>query len=67
MAATKATRPTASAKRHDPKIWCETCQGGDFKKKGDLYLCASCGKLLMGHSVHHEGFPHVVGDEGSLY
>ena len=51
----------------DIRVWCEDCKRGEYTTAGDKYLCASCGKILnLGHEVHHEIFPHVVGDKDHL-
>ncbi len=53
----------------DTRIWCEECKRSDYTTEGEKYLCVSCGKLLNKgeHEVHHEVFPHVVGDKDILY
>jgi len=54
-------------KANDSRIWCEECKKSDYTTVGDKYLCTSCGKSLhLNHEVHHEIFPHVVGDTGNL-
>lgn len=51
----------------DIKVWCGDCKRDQYTTSGDKYLCATCGKILnMGHEVHHEIFPHVVGDADHL-
>lgn len=52
----------------DIKIWCKDCEKSDYTAIGDKYVCTSCGKSLhLDHEVHHEIFPHVVGDYDKLY
>ena len=54
-------------KANDCRIWCEECKKSDYTTVGDKYLCTSCGKSLhLNHEVHHEIFPHVVGDTDNL-
>ena len=51
----------------DIKIWCKECEKSDYNIIGDKYVCRSCGKSLdLDHEVHHEIFPHVVGDSDNL-
>lgn len=49
------------------RVWCEECKRDDYTTIGDKYKCVSCGKILSGHEVHHEIFPHVTGDKDNLY
>ena len=54
-------------KANDSRIWCEECKKSDYTTVGDKYLCTLCGKSLhLNHEVHHEIFPHVVGDTDNL-
>ena len=51
----------------DFRIWCKECEKSDYSTIGDKYVCTSCGKNLhLDHEVHHEIFPHVVGDSDKL-
>ena len=54
-------------KSSDIRIWCKECEKSDYTTIGDKYVCTSCGKNLpLDHEVHHEIFPHVVGDSDKL-
>jgi len=51
----------------DIRIWSGDCRHSDYRTYGEKYLCNSCGKILvLDHEVHHEIFPHVVGDTDLL-
>lgn len=59
---------TRSAESCDIRVWCKECQRNEYTTSGDKYLCNSCGKILeLNHEVHHEVFPHVVGDKDKLH
>lgn len=50
-------------------LTCIYCGSHELEGGEGEYLCLTCGKTLPKgfHSVHHEQFPHVEGDESSLY
>jgi ribosomal protein S27E len=50
----------------DIRVWCEECKNAEYTTVGDKYKCSTCGKILNEHGVHHEIFPHVVGDKDHL-
>ena len=51
----------------DIRVWCEACKHSEYKTEGEKYLCSTCGKILvLDHEVHHEGFPHISGDDDKL-
>ena len=59
---------TNPAERCDIRVWCEECRRSEYTTSGEKYLCSSCGKILdLTHEVHHEIFPHVVGDKDGLH
>jgi hypothetical protein len=66
------TKDTAKSERTgtsgcDVKIWSGSCERSEYSDPGEKYLCATCGKIAgLDHEVHHEGFPHVCGDEDNL-
>lgn len=51
------------------KLACIYCGAHELERGEEEYLCLTCGKTLPKgfHSVHHEQFPHVEGDESNLY
>jgi len=55
-------------KKCDSRIWCAACERSNYITLGDKYLCANCGKVMESdHEMHHEIFPHIVGDDDNLY
>lgn len=51
----------------DIRVWDESCRRSEYTSDSDKYLCAACGKIpAINREVHHEHFPHLVGDEDEM-
>jgi hypothetical protein len=58
----------SSDERCDIRIWSAECGHSDYTSSRSKYLCDSCGIILnLNHEMHHEIYPHVVGDADFLY